>query len=106
MLKTLDVPTTSISDFKKNPGTLFKEAEDQGTGVYVLNRNTPAGIVMSVKDYEAMVKKLDQLEDLLVEKNAASRLANDSGEYYSDEEVRGKNKANASVEIDENDGWE
>lgn len=107
MLKTLDVPTTSISELKKNPRSLFKTAADKGTGVYVLNRNTPSGIVMSVTDYEEMVKRLDQLEDLFLEKEVAERLANDKGKYFTDEEVRGKDIANAQkLEIDENDGWE
>lgn len=107
MLKTLDVPTTSISELKKDPRSLFKEAADQGTGVYVLNRNTPSGIVMSVEDYEMMVKRLDQLEDMFLEKEVTTRLAHDTGEYIDDETVRGKTKANTeTVEIDENDGWE
>ena len=106
-MKTLDVPTTSISELKKDPKSLFKEAADKKTGVYVLNRNTPSGIVMSVQDYEIMVKRLDQLEDLYLEHIASERLNHDKGHYLTDREVRGKEKANSNtVEIDENDGWE
>lgn len=106
MPKILDVPTSSITELKKDPSSLFKKAANQKTGVYVLNRNTPSGIVMSVKDYEAMVKRLDQLEDLFLEKTVENRIKHDSGQYYTDVQVRGKAKANSkNVEINEEDGW-
>lgn len=110
MLKTLNVPTSNISTLKKNPTKIFDNARNEKTGVYIFNRNTPAGIVMSVNDYENMVKKINQLEDkildLQVEENAAQRVQNYDGIRFSDEEVRGKELAHRIPTIDENDGWE
>ena len=109
MLKTLDVPTTNISNLKKNPKQIFNDAQAEKTGIYVFNRDTPAGIVMSVNDYEKMVKKLNDLEDkildLQIEKKVQFRMQNDSGKRFSDKEVRG-DVANQKPIIDEDDGWE
>lgn len=108
MLKTLDVPTNNISNLKKSPTELFKQAEKEKSGVYIFNRNTPAGVVMSVNAYEQMVHKIKDLEeklfDLEVDMHAIDNIQN-STSTYSDKEVRGKNAVDDSVILDD-DGWE
>lgn len=110
MLKTLDVPHSNLTDLKKSPTDLFNKAKEAKSGVYIFNRNTPAGVVMSVDDYENMVKKVNELKDELldaqVEAQAVKRLAT-STITHSDAEVRGEAKANEKTAIlDDDDGWE
>ncbi|MDR1567418.1 MAG: type II toxin-antitoxin system Phd/YefM family antitoxin [Streptococcaceae bacterium] len=61
--KKLEVPTVSITDVKKSPSEIFRLAEAKGTGVYVFNREKIAGVMISQKQYEELVGKLNgQLE--------------------------------------------
>lgn len=106
MLKTLNVPTSNISKLKENPTKLFEDAKKEKTGIYVFNRNTPAGIVLSVEDYEDMVHRLDNLEEELLDKEVQLRLKNNT-KLFSDEDVRGHQKASQqTVTLDDEDGWE
>lgn len=105
MLKTLDVPTSNISKLKESPTQLFKEAAKAESGIYIFNRNTPSGVVMSVHDYEKMVKEINELQEQLFDAEAAARLKHDS-KVYSDKEVRGDEAASGDVYLDDNDGWE
>lgn len=105
MLKTLDVPTSNISKLKQSPSKIFEEAEKAKSGVYIFNRNTPSGVVMSVVDYEKMVKTIDNLQEQIFQAEIAERLKQ-PGKIYTDEEVRGTKAAKNEVIIDDNDGWE
>lgn len=71
MLKTLDVQTSNISELKKSLSTLFDQAK---SGIYIFNRNTPSGIVMSVRDYENMVHEIEQLQEKLYDLEVAERI--------------------------------
>ena len=104
-MKTLNVPTSNISALKKSPKSVFEKAEMAGTGVYVFNRDTPVGVVLSINDYETLVKENEQLQNRLVELEATNRL-NTSHKLLSDSEVRGAAKANAIPKLDPNDGWD
>lgn len=109
MLKVLDVPTNNISNLKKSPTDLFKQAAKAKSGVYIFNRNTPSGVVMSVNDYENMVHKINDLEEKLfdaeVDAHAIDNIKS-STRTYSDEEVRGDNAAKGTIKLDDDDGWE
>lgn len=48
----------SISDFKSQPMTVFDRAKNEG-GIYILRRSDPVGVVLSVNEYERLLK-LDQ----------------------------------------------
>lgn len=104
MFRILDVPTSNISELKKDPTSLFEKAKKAKSGVYIFNRNTPAGIVMSISDYENMVREIDSLQEKLFDAEAAVRLKTNS-KVYTDEEVRGA-AAHDDTPLDENDGWE
>lgn len=105
MLKTIDAPISSISKLKKSPTKLFDEAKKVKSGIYIFNRDTPSGVVMSVHDYENMVHKIDQLREELLDMEAANRLKTNK-KTYSDHEVRGKKADNSEISLDDNDGWE
>lgn len=108
-MKTLDVPVTNMTNLKKSPAQVIKQASDSRNGVYVFNRDTPAAVVMTPKDYENLVKKINDLEDKLldmqVEKEAVQRVQQKNHEVYSEEEVLGPNGL-SDVNVDNDDGWE
>lgn len=60
--------SVSISDFKKNPASVFAGAEDYP--IAVLNRNKTAGYVVS----PAMFEKLVSLAEDIIDKKAAESL--------------------------------
>lgn len=108
-MKTLDVPVTNMTNLKKSPAQVIKQASDAKNGVYVFNRDTPAAVVMTPEDYEKLIHKIDKLENKLldteVEKNALLRIQQTNHKVYSEEEVLGANGLD-DVELDEDDGWE
>ena len=52
-----------------------------------------------------MIKRVTQLEEESLNKEVELRLQKNK-KIYSDEEVRGNEKANSIPEIDPDDGWE
>ncbi|WP_411842881.1 hypothetical protein [Salinicoccus sp. HZC-1] len=105
MMKTIDVPIKSISDVKRSPMNIFKEADEKQNGVYIFNRDSIAGVMLTQKQYEDMSNEIELLYDKIDELVALQRINDDTPQTYSDYEVRGE-AANAPVIIDENDGWE
>lgn len=105
-MQVLDTPISSISELKKSPNTIIDKAADTKTGVYVLNRNRPVAVVMTVSDYEKLVNDNDELLERLYDTEVAKRLENQSGKTYSEAEVMGETFANHTPELDPDDGWE
>lgn len=108
-MKTLDVPVTNMTNLKKSPAQVIKQASESKNGVYVFNRDTPAAVVMAPQDYEDLVNKVNDLEDKLldlqVEKEAIRRIRQSNHKIYSEEEVLGPDGL-ADVTVDNDDGWE
>ena len=52
--------SVSITDLKKNPSAIIKEAE--GSPVVILNHNRPSAYIVPADAFEAMLEKLDDLE--------------------------------------------
>lgn len=52
--------SVSITDLKKNPSAVIKEAE--GSPVLILNHNRPSAYIVPADAFEAMLEKLDDLE--------------------------------------------
>jgi len=74
----------SISDFSKSGATkIFDDVKKAGCKI-VLKNNNPACVLMSPDKYRSLI---DELEDMRLFALASERLANDTGEYISDEEV-------------------
>jgi len=104
-MKTLDVPTASITDVKRSPGAVFGIAESSQNAVYVFNRGSVSGVMMTQAQFERLNRRIEVLEEQLLDAEAARRLACGSSRVYSDAEVRG-GAAAASPSLDEDDGWE
>lgn len=62
-LKKLEVPTASITDVKKSPMDVFQEARDEGTGVYIFNREKVVGVMITREQYELLLSGLESSEE-------------------------------------------
>lgn len=103
-MKILDVPHKSISDVKNSPMKIFEQANITNNGVYIFNRNSVAGVMITQEQYEGLNAEIDALYDKIDEMVVKERLADTNVKTYSVEEVTGINLDD--VEFDENDGWE
>lgn len=102
-MKILDVPHKSISDVKQSPMRIFEQANDTSNGVYIFNRNTVAGVMLTQKQYEGMHAEIELLRDKIDEMIIKKRLADENVKTYSVAEATGINLEN--IEFDSNDGW-
>ena len=91
--------------------SIFKEADETNNGVYLFNRGSVAGVMLTQEQYESVneeIEKLnveievlyDQIDELVVKE----RIADTNVKTYSVEETTGVNLDD--IEFDENDGWE
>lgn len=107
-MKALDVPVTNMTELKKSPAKIINQAAQAKNGVYIFNRDTPKAVIMTAKDYDKLIRRINKLEDKLldleVEEEAKKRIQR-KHKTYTEKEVFGKNGLN-HVDIDENDGWE
>jgi PHD/YefM family antitoxin component YafN of YafNO toxin-antitoxin module len=103
--QTLTVPTASITEVKRSPSNVFALAESANNAVYVFNRGTVSGVMLSRAQYEDMAARLESLEERLFEAEVANRLASTSVKTYTDKEVRGEQSSHLEI-IDDEDGWE
>ncbi len=60
MKQVLSNYSASISELKKNPTALLKDAE--GSPVAILNHNTPAAYFVPAETYEWMMERLEDYE--------------------------------------------
>lgn len=104
-MKTLDIPTASISEVKKSPDTVFKLAAETNNAVYVFNRGSVSGVMLTREQYESLSRQVEDLEEHLLDAEVALRLSMGEVKTYSDVSVRG-HAANAVPVLDSNDGWE
>ncbi len=55
----------TVSELKIKLGTLMAELEEQGVPLYVTQHGKPRAVLASYDEYEALLKKVEDLEDLL-----------------------------------------
>jgi hypothetical protein len=103
-MHTLEAPTVSVSEVKQSPTRIFSLAASSNNGVYVFNHSKVAGVMLTEQQYSGLLAQLDELEDLLVQRDASRRIQI-TQPNFTDEEVRGAIAAEAPA-IDSNDGWE
>jgi hypothetical protein len=106
MLRTLQVPTATITEVKQSPVSIFGKARETNTGVYVFNRGYVAGVMLTREQYEGLVYAAEDLQDRLVDARAAQRINDPApAKTYHDAHVRGE-RAAVVTDIDPHDGWE
>ena len=62
----------TISELKVRLGALMAELEVQGIPFYVTQHGKPKAVLARYDEYEALTKKVEDLEDLLVMKESLS----------------------------------
>ena len=63
----------TVSELKVKLGVLMAELEEQGVPLYVTQHGKPKAVLARYDEYEALLRKLEDLEDLLVpDKEAVS----------------------------------
>ena len=62
----------TISELKGRLGALMAELEGQGIPLYVTQYGKPKAVLARYDEYEALTKKVEDLEDILVMKESLS----------------------------------
>jgi prevent-host-death family protein len=84
----------TVSELKTKLGALMSELEEQGVPMYVTQHGKPKAVLTRFDEYEALVKKLEDYEDLLAMKESlaapeAEAVSLDDYERERDRRVRG-----------------
>ena len=62
----------TVSELKIKLGALMDELEEKGVPLYITQHGKPKAVLASYDEYEALLKKLEDLEDLLAMKDSLS----------------------------------
>lgn len=62
----------TISELKVRLGALMAELDGQGIPLYVTQHGKPKAVLARYDEYEALTKKVEDLEDLLIMKESLS----------------------------------
>jgi prevent-host-death family protein len=60
----------TVSELKVKLGTLMAELEEQGLPLYVTQHGKPKAVLARYDEYEALLRKLEDMEDLLAMKES------------------------------------
>jgi len=60
----------TVSELKVKLGVLMAELEEQGVPLYVTQHGKPKAVLARYDEYEALLRKLEDLEDLLAMKES------------------------------------
>jgi PHD/YefM family antitoxin component YafN of YafNO toxin-antitoxin module len=104
-MQTLNVATASISEVKVSPSKVFRTAESTDNGVYVFNRGTVVGVMLTQEQYERLTDGIEILTERLIEIEAENRLRISDVVTFMDSEIRGT-IPDSSTPIEMNDGWD
>ncbi len=83
----------TVSELKIKMNALMNELEEQGIPLYVTQYGKPKAVLARYDEYEALIKKLEDLEDLLAMKKS---LATPESEAVGLEEYEQKRAARIS----------
>ncbi|MDP2744540.1 MAG: type II toxin-antitoxin system Phd/YefM family antitoxin [Dehalococcoidia bacterium] len=76
----------TVSDLKVKLGALMAELEEQGVPLYITQHGKPKAVLARYDEYEALLKKLEDMEDLLAMKKSLA--ASEKGSISLDDYVR------------------
>ena len=62
----------TVSELKIKLGALMAELEEQGVPLYVTQYGNPKAVLARYDEYEALLKKVEDLEDVLAMKESLS----------------------------------
>jgi len=62
----------TVSELKKNLARIVAQLEARGVPIYVTQHGKPKAVLVNYEEYEALLEKLDDLEDALAMRQALS----------------------------------
>lgn len=62
----------TVSELKTKLGALMAELEEQGVPLFVTQHGKPKAVLTRYDEYEALLKKIEDMEDVLAMKDALS----------------------------------
>jgi prevent-host-death family protein len=62
----------TVSELKVKLGTVMAELEEQGVPLFVTQHGKPKAVLTRYDEYEALLRKLEDMEDLLSMKDSLS----------------------------------
>lgn len=62
----------TVSELKNKLSTLMTELETHGIPLYITQHGKPRAVLASYEEYEALISKMEDLEDLLAMKESLS----------------------------------
>ncbi len=62
----------TVSELKVKLAALMAELEEQGVPLYITQHGKPKAVLARYDEYEALLKKMEDLEDLLAMKDSLS----------------------------------
>ena len=62
----------NVSELKARLATLITQLETEGVPIYIIQHGKPKAVLVGYEEYEALMKKVDDLEDILAMKEALS----------------------------------
>jgi prevent-host-death family protein len=62
----------TVSELKIKLGALMAELEEQGVPMYITQHGRPKAVLARYDEYEALLKKVEDLEDMLAMKDSLS----------------------------------
>ena len=80
----------TVSELKTRLGALMAELEQQGVPLYITQHGKPKAVLARYDEYEALLRKIEDMEDLLAMQEA---LAAPDGEAVSLEEYERRRAA-------------
>ena len=83
----------TVSELKTKLGSLMSELEEKGIPLYVTQYGKPRAVLARYEEYESLLKKIEDLEDLLAIKES---LASPEDEAVSFAEYEQKRNARVS----------
>lgn len=60
----------TVSELKSKLSTLMTELEERGIPLYITQHGKPRAVLTSYDEYEALISKIEDLEDLLAMKDS------------------------------------
>ncbi|MDD5311415.1 MAG: type II toxin-antitoxin system Phd/YefM family antitoxin [Dehalococcoidia bacterium] len=78
----------TVTELKTRLGRLIDELEEEGTPMYVTQHGKPKAVFTPYDKYEALVQKIEDLQDLLAMREALSAPENESVTLYEYERGR------------------
>jgi hypothetical protein len=100
----LNVPTVSITEVRKSPTRVFNLAAKKENAVYVSSHGMVVGVMLTPELFKSSTQHTEELEDRLIDAEAAPRPADTSTRIHTDTEIRGGHST-LTFYLDVDDGW-